>query len=67
MKERFSTVLTSGFLFSWLGASISASRHKFPNKENNIKRKPLGPGYSFEELSADSCPWKFDVLKTDIC
>ena len=67
VKVRFSTTLTSGFLFSRLGASISASRHKFPNKEYNIKRKPLGPGYSFEELSADSYPWKFDVLKTDIC
>ena len=36
-------------------------------KEYHIKRKPLGPGYSFEELSADSYPWRFDALKTDIC
>ena len=40
MKVRFSTILTRGFLFSQLSASISASNHKFPNK----KRKPLGPG-----------------------
>ena len=38
------------YIFSWhealLGASISASRRKFPNeKKDNIKRKPLGPGY----------------------
>ena len=31
------------FLFFWLGSSISASRRKFPNKKDNIKRKPLGP------------------------
>ena len=45
MKVRFSTILTRDFLFSRLGASISASRCKFPNKRGNIKRKPLGPGY----------------------
>ena len=34
------------FLFSRLGTSISTLRLKFPNKKkDNIKRKPLGPGY----------------------
>ena len=33
MKVRFSTILTRGFLFSRLGASISASHRKFPNKK----------------------------------
>ena len=33
MKVRFSTILTIGFLFSWHGASIRASRRKFPNKK----------------------------------
>ena len=49
MNVRFSTILTRGFLFSRLGASISASRRKFPNRKNNIKRKPLGPGYRYEQ------------------
>ena len=35
------------FFFFRLGASISASRGKFQMKKDNIKRKPLGPGYTF--------------------
>ena len=50
MKVRFSTILTRGFLFSRLGASISASRPKFQNKKDNIKRKPLAPGYWLMEF-----------------
>ena len=41
MKKRFSTILTRGFLFSRLGASISASRRKFPNKKNIILKESL--------------------------
>ena len=41
MKVRFSTILTRGFLFSRLGASISASHRKFPNKKKVILKENL--------------------------
>ena len=41
MKVRFSTALTRDFFFSRLGASISASRLKFPNKKKIILKESL--------------------------
>ena len=44
MKVRFSTILTIGRLSlpSRFGASISASRRKFPNKKKIISKESLG-------------------------
>ena len=41
MKVRFSTILTRGFLFSRLAASISASRRKLQNTKKVILKENL--------------------------
>ena len=41
MNVRFSTIVTRDFLFSRFGASISASRRKFPNQKKIILKESL--------------------------
>ena len=51
MKVRFSTILTRGFLFSWLSSLISSLRCKFPNKKIIIFKESLwDQGTSFWTL-----------------
>ena len=55
MKVRFSTVATRGFLFLPTRRFDLALRvANFQMKKDNIKRKPLGPGYVLGIPSGDT-------------
>ena len=67
MKARFSTILTIGFLFSRLGASISALHRKFPNKKKIILKESLWNQGKLDAVQAWMHAHKQNITTVVVC